>query len=315
MELASAAPVLVPKDLVLAFFGIALSVIFSKEVFVGIVSFVIRFSSGVLPFKFPPVDNLANEETPEKIDRRHEIETYIQEQTGRIEKSISCNSAVGMTMLVIALTGFSFRSVGYTIRHFDVFLTMAICLLFLYFSYAGWVAVRERGYWNDLPLMARSRFNVLLSVEVILVAFYYSLVAREAFNPYLFLICGVTTIYISLRVFRIPQMIGTYRRANILSEREGFYLRGIGSETSIVSVVFALLLVFYLTCYGSLSTSMFAGYVDRHPFRSFSLCIAIPFLIFFWRFVAIVGPSALMKFVFFNAGLIELFRLRWRSAK
>jgi len=299
------AAVFASKDIILAFFGLFLSIVFSQGLFPRIVAFAHEFSYSVIPFGFNFSLGSGEKMTKDKAAKLNGFQVERARKLSTLQKSILCNASVAMTILVVAITALSFKLVGIPIRNIEIAWGLLLTLGFVYFSYGIWSFAKDREYWNAMPAMSSSKFNILLSLEAVLLVIYSTLRAREIYNIWLFLLLGLLVIFFALRLHRIPHINTTHRPAVDFQEREDFYLKDIGRETLIVALIFICAALLNHFCFDFVVDSAVGRYVEAHPVRSFTTLICVPFVIFAVRFFRVVGRQAIWRFVFY-VGRAEL---------
>lgn len=288
------------KDIILAFFGLFLSIVFSKGLFDRIVLFTYELAHSIIPFgyDFKIEDN--EPFTVEKTDALHAFNLKRSRSLENIKKSIICNSSVAMTILVVAVTTASFKAIGANIQNIDVIWGLVVTILFVYPSYFFWAAFCDRDFWRNLPVMSGSKFNILLSIEALILVFYATLNVRGAFEYWIFYVGSILIILVSLRISRIPHINITHKRAQEFRDSEEYYLKDIGKETAIVMLVFLAISLVHFFVYSAIAQSYIGQLVERHPVRSFLLVFALPFLVFSVRFFFEVGAAAIRRFLFYT---------------
>lgn len=287
------------KDIILAFFGLFLSIVFSQGLFPRIVAFVYEFARSVIPFGYKFQLAEGEKLTKEKAASLHSFQVDRSVKLGHLQKSINCNTSVAMTVMVVAVTAISFKLVGLPISNIGIAWGLLLTICFVYLPYLIWSKIRDRDFWSELPAMSSSKFNLLLSIEAALLILYSALIARGALNQWLFIAIGLVIIYFSVRLHRIPHINVTHRRAKDFQENEEFYLTDIVKETTVVCSVFLVLAALNIWLFPHIKVSSIGLYIDQHPVRTFTVLFCFPFVVFLVRFLKVIGSKALFRFVFY----------------
>lgn len=288
------------KDIILAFFGLFLSIFFTQGLFQKILSFVVELSHSVIPFgyaiNFPGEGEKYTKELNAAVNK---FEVDRAENLKKISKSISCNTAISMTLIVAATSSASFKMTGVRIANFDIIWGMFLTLTFVYLGYWGWIAARKNKYWSDLPPMSSSKYNILITTALTIFAFYITLVVRGAFNYYVFFIFCFLFTYIATRVHRIPHINITHRRAKDFQENQSYYLEDIGKEFALFLTLIIIHSIIHFTLYEIVKASSFGAYVEMHPIRFSLAFFSFPFCVFLLTFIRCVGWNAISNFIFY----------------
>lgn len=287
------------KDIILAFFGSFLSLVFSQGLFPRIITFVYEFARSVIPFGYKSPFGESSRLTKELTAQLHEFEIERAQKLNNLQKAINCNTSVAMTVLFVAITAISFKLVGLPIKNVDIAWGLILTVAFVYISYFVWSYSKNRLFWDEMPAMASSKFNILLSIEAVILVLYSVMVARGIFSYPFFVIGGLLIIYFGVRLHRIPHINVTHRRAKDFHEKEDFYLTDIIKETHIVSAVFLALCALHFWGFPAIKTSAVGLYVGIHPVRSFATIFSIPFIVFAIRFFKVVGIRPISRFIFY----------------
>jgi len=286
------------KDVIFAFFGVFLSVVFSQGLFRKTVSFVNELSFSVIPFGYRFDDDKNTKFSKVQTAKLNRFQVERAKKMQRLDKSIACNASVAMTLLIVASSVTSFKFIGANIDNVDVTWGMLLASLFVYLTYFIWSRVRDDGFWESMPAMTASRYNILLTIAGTALVLYLVLLARDAFNVWIFYLLMIPFIYFSIRLNRVPHINLTHRRALDFEEDVNFYLHDIGRETVMVLAVFLVLTITHFMAFDWIRTTAFSEYLNVHPVRSFLFLFSIPFVVFIGQFIHVVGYEALVRLLF-----------------
>lgn len=287
------------KDIILAFFGLFLSVVFTQGLFGRILNFIDEFSYSIIPFQYDTDIGAKGEWTKEDIVEINNFEKKRSRLLQRIHKSAFCNSVVAMAMIVAVVTAASFNSVGLPVEPFDTLWYTFLAILFVYSFYIIWSFFLDKKYWAKLPPMAVSRYEMILTIIGFISIFYSVMLYRNQFNGLIFYTFSLIVIFIVTRCYRIPHINFTFRRASDFKERESYYLRDIGKEFFIVTLIFLAISIVHLILFEVVRISYLGEYVNMHPVRVFLILLLIPLCVFLRVFFICVGWRSLVSFLFY----------------
>jgi hypothetical protein len=289
------------KDIIFAFFGLFLSVLFTQGLFQRILSFVYELSYSIIPFGFEP-NNTSESKKYTKADilALNNFEVSRTKSLEKIIKSITCNAAIAMTVIVIAITSAAFKITGLPINNFDIVWGGFLTLSFVYLGYYTWNYFCKTNYWSKLPPMSASKYNILITIFIACFCFYIVLQIRGAFNYWIFYIFSFVFIYLTTRLHRVPHINSTHRRAIDFQETEAHYLEDIGREYFLICVLFTIVSFVHFNYYLLIKNSSLGQAIEAHPIRNLLAILCIPFIIFLINFIRFVGWQAILNFIFFT---------------
>lgn len=289
------------KDIIFAFFGLFLSVLFTQGLFQRILTFVYELSYSIIPFGFELKNTSESKKyTKSDILALNKFEVDRTKSLEKITKSITCNAAIAMTIIVIAITSAAFKITGLPISNFDIVWGSFLTLLFVYIGYYTWSFFSKTSYWSKLPPMSASKYNILITIFIVCFSFYIVLQIRGIFNYWGFYIFSFMFIYIATRLHRVPHINSTHRRAIDFQETEAHYLEDIGREYFLICALFVIVSFVHFHHYLSVKASVLGVAIEAHPIRSLLAILSIPFVIFMINFIKCVGWRAISNFIFFT---------------
>jgi hypothetical protein len=287
------------KDIILVILGLSLSLAFTKSLFEKIVYFVIEFSYGVFAFGFSFVPLGSGKISKEQIGTINQVIAERSAALLRINKSIVCNSAISMSLLLFLICCLSFKSIGYAISAFDIFWVMMLECAFVYISYFVWQYFKDNSHWENRHMMSVSKYNILISISTIIFLNYQLCFGyAEGYNK-TFVITSVALIFFLTRVYRIPHLHASDGRDEGVGRNEDFYLADIGKEIFIFSGVF--LSLYFIHHFGKehVQSSAFGLYVSSHPIRSSISVFAIPLVAFGITFLKHVPVGSIFGYLLY----------------
>ena len=287
------------KDIILVILGLSLSLAFTKSLFERIVFFVVEFSYGVFAFGFSYVPSGSGKISKEQVAGVNKIIADRATALQRINKSIICNSAISMSLLLFLICCLSFKSIGYEIRAFDVFWIMLLQSGFVYLSYFGWLLLKNNSHWDGRPMMSVSKYNILISIGTVIFLNYQICFGYASGYWKTFVFTSIMVIFVLTRVHRIPHLHASDGRDEGIARSEDFYLADIGKEMAVFSLVFCALFLAHIFGKSIIEASAFGQYVSSHPIRTSLSVFIIPLAVFLFTFLQHVPFRSIVGYLLY----------------
>lgn len=292
------------EQIVFAIFGLALSLVFSKSLYERSVKAMVALGAGIIFEKgqLPEGEGIITKSDILNMTLHRAIK---REKLDRIKKSALCNLAISSALFFIAIFGLSFGSAGAPLSPFGVVWAMYLGCLFVYLSYFGFVAVSTKENWTGRNPMSLSRYNLLLSLGVFLIALHEALSQSGNLHTDWFLISGVVSIILITRLSRIPHINSIEGVGKETEENWSRYLVDGWREAIAYSVIFVSLTGLHYFFFPKIE-GLLGPYVSAHPVRSAVPVLLVPYFFFSYRFIKEVGLANFFGYLFF----IDIERLR-----
>lgn len=287
------------KDIVLAIFGLAISLTFTRSLFDRIVQFIVELSTGIFQFGFNPLPDGNERITKADIAAKNSFERAHAARIQRIYKSIMCNSAISMAMLFFIVFVFTLKSVGLHFPIEDIIWNLIIFSIFVYASYFLWSLLRTDKLWDKDTAMSISRYDLMISLSIVLSSLHYFLADGTFNGSFSYLICSIIFIYCMTRFNRIPHFHSLDGRDVGISADEEYYLRDIGREK--LSILAVFLFLFYTNHFFGVIIKGYIKLLDLN-FNNSSMyaifgLLSLPYIIFFISFIRNVNIMSVVHYL------------------